>query len=168
MNKVKFYIPLVILITLVIVRPFTVFGNEPSGFKADSAAENQSANNIYYAAPFEDAISDLYSNRAIAAEEKKDSTEVEPKLEQLVLGGSGAVLIGVGVAVAAPFVAPILFLGAALMFALGAFLTAKGWKKIKAEPKKFKGEKIAITNYLVIGLIGVAASFYLLYLLFSV
>lgn len=100
--------------------------------------------------------------------EEKDSTEIPPKLEPMVLGGSGAVLLGTGAAVAGVFVAPILLLAALVLFGAGAFLTAKGWKKIKENPKLFKGEKLAVANYLVIGVIGVVASFYILYFMFTI
>ena len=48
------------------------------------------------------------------------------------------------------------------------YTTAIGWKKIKADPKKFKGEKFALANYIIIGVIGVLSSFYLVWLLFDV
>jgi len=101
---------------------------------------------------------------------EKDTTkkEEEPKPEPMVLGGAAAVAAGTGLAVAGAFGSPVLLLIAALCFAGGAFLTALGWKKIKAEPKKYSGEKIAIANYIVIGVIGVLASFYSLYILFTV
>ncbi len=168
LNKGKFYISFILSISLFFVAATAVFGNEPTGLMVDSSTATANGSDVFYAEPYEDAIGNLNDSKVIIGEEKKDSTEVEPKLEPLVLGGSAAVLVGVGAAVAAPFVAPILFLGAAVLFALGAFLTAKGWKKIKAEPKKFKGEKIAITNYIIIGLVGVAASFYLLYWIFAI
>ena len=100
--------------------------------------------------------------------EEKDSTEIPPKLEPMVLGGAGAVLLGTGAAVAGVFTAPVLLLAALVLFGVGAFLTAKGWKKIKENPKLFKGEKLAVANYLVIGVVGVVASFYILYFLFTI
>ena len=102
-------------------------------------------------------------------EVKEDTAkeEEEPVLQPLVLAGSGAMLIGTGAAVGGIFGSPILFLVSLLFFAGGAWLTAIGWKKIKAEPKKYKGEKIAVINYLVMGIIGVTASFYSLYILFN-
>ena len=100
--------------------------------------------------------------------DEKDSTEIEPKLEPLVVSGTGLALAGLGVAVAGIFGAPILFVVAALLLAGSALVTALGWKKIKAEPKKFKGEKFAIANYIIIGIIGVLSSFYLIWLLFDV
>lgn len=168
LNKRKFYLSVSALILFCFCGIKVVLSNEPSGFKPDTVEAAISGNDVYYAFPVEENIITKTSYETYKSEEKKDTTEVELKLEPMVLGGSGAVFLGVGVAVAAPFVAPILFLGAAVLFALGAFLTAKGWKKIKAEPKKFKGEKIAIANYLVIGLVGVAASFYLLYWIFAI
>jgi len=100
--------------------------------------------------------------------DEKDSTEVEPKLEPLVVSGTGLALAGLGAAVAGIFGAPILFAVAALLLAGSAFVTAIGWKKIKADPKKFKGEKFALANYIIIGVIGVLSSFYLIWLLFDV
>ena len=104
----------------------------------------------------------------IPAEKDTTKKEEEPKPEPMVLGGAAAVAAGTGLAVAGAFGAPGLLLVAALCFAGGALLTALGWKKIKAEPKKYSGEKIAIVNYIVIGVIGVLASFYSLYILFTV
>ncbi len=100
--------------------------------------------------------------------DEKDSTEVEPKLEPLVIAGTGLALAGVGAAVAGIFGMPILFAVAALLFGGSAFVTMIGWKKIKADPKKFKGEKFALANYIIIGVIGVLSSFYLVWLLFDV
>lgn len=160
------YIMVTILFFVGFTKGALVFGNEPSGMNTENNTTTELSNEVFNAEIFISPTKGL-NIAVVTAEEKTDSTEVEPTLEPLVLGGAGAVLLGVGAAVAAPFVAPILFLAAILLFGVGAFLTAKGWKKIKAEPKKYKGEKIAIANYLVIGLIGVAASFYLLYLLFS-
>ncbi|MBP8915619.1 MAG: hypothetical protein KBF51_09295 [Chitinophagales bacterium] len=100
--------------------------------------------------------------------DEKDSTEVEPKLEPLVVAGTGLALAGVGAAVAGIFGMPILFAVAALLFGGSAFVTMIGWKKIKADPKKFKGEKFALANYIIIGVIGVLSSFYLVWLLFDV
>ena len=100
--------------------------------------------------------------------DEKDSTEVEPKLEPLVVAGTGLAVAGLGAAVAGIFGAPILFAAAALLLAGCAFVTAIGWKKIKADPKKFKGEKFALANYIIIGVIGVLSSFYLVWLLFDV
>ncbi len=144
---------------------FDINGNQPSGLVADTTVVQQ-GNDFYVESNV--AETQLPEISVLPIKDEKDSTEVEPKLEPLVLSGSGAVAAGVGVGVAAIFGAPILFVVAALLLGLGAFLTAKGWKKIKADPKKFKGEKIAIANYLVIGLVGVAASFYLLYWLFTI
>jgi MFS superfamily sulfate permease-like transporter len=53
------------------------------------------------------------------------------------------------------------------LLAASAIITAIGWRRIKNEPKKYKGEKLAVLNYLVIGIIGVAASVYLIWLLFE-
>lgn len=101
---------------------------------------------------------------------KEDTTEKEeePVLQPLILAGSGAIAVGTGLGIAGVFSAPILIGIALLFFAAGAWLTAIGWRKLKDEPKKYKGEKIAIINYLVMGILGVAASFYSLYVLFSV
>ncbi len=140
-------------------------GNQPSGLLADTTVVQQ-GNDFYVESNVEET--QLPELSVLPIKDEKDSTEVEPKLEPLVLSGSGAVAAGVGVGVAAIFGAPILFVVAALLLGLGAFLTAKGWKKIKTDPKKFKGEKIAIANYLIIGLVGIAASFYLLYWLFMI
>ncbi len=104
----------------------------------------------------------------ISIKDEKDSTKVEPKLEPLVLAGTGLAVAGLGAAVAGIFGAPILFAVAALLLAGSAFVTAIGWKKIKADPKKFKGEKFALANYIIIGVIGVLSSFYLVWLLFDV
>lgn len=138
-------------------------GNEPSGLQKMEQVQPEAE--IFYAEST-DAVANGYQIPPI--KDEKDSTEIPPKLEPLVLGGSGAVLLGVGAAVAGVVVAPVLFLAALVLLAGGAFLTAKGWKKIKAEPKKFKGEKLAIANYLIIGLVGLAASVYLVYWLFTI
>ncbi len=100
---------------------------------------------------------------------KEDTVkEEEPVIQPLILAGSGAIAVGTGLGIAGVFGAPILIGIALLFFAAGAWLTAIGWRKLKDEPKKYKGEKIAVINYLVMGIVGVAASFYSLYVLFSV
>lgn len=104
----------------------------------------------------------------LAVDSNKKEEEPEPSLQPMVIAGSAATLAATGVAVAAVFASPVLFWGALILFAAGAWLTAIGWKKIKAEPKKYKGEKLAVANYLIMGVIAVAASFYSLYILFAV
>lgn len=105
---------------------------------------------------------------AVVKEDTGKKEEQEPVLEPMVLAGTGAAVAGAGVAVAGMFAAPILLAIGALLLIASALLTSKGWKKIKAEPKKYKGEKFAIANFIIIGVLGVAASFYALYLLFMV
>ena len=171
-KTISFLYILVCLSAIVVADDNTLSGNQPSGLMIDTTALQAPANDFYVESIVaEPTIIDAPTEEiklAIPVKDEKDSTEVEPVLEPLVLAGSGAVAVGLGVGLAAIFGAPILFLVAALFLGAGAFLTAKGWRKIKDEPKKYKGEKIAIANYLVIGLVGIAASFYLLYWLFTI
>ena len=106
------------------------------------------------------------SNNLLIKEEE-DSTKVEPKYEPLVLGGTATAVGGLALGLLGLSGAGILLLIGAGLLIVSAIITMIGWKKIKADPKKFKGEKLAIINYIIIGICGVAASFYLLYLLFT-
>lgn len=105
---------------------------------------------------------------AVVAKEDTAKEEEEPVIQPLILAGSGAIAVGTGLGIAGVLGAPVLIVIALLFFAAGAWLTAIGWRKLKDAPKKYKGEKIAVINYLVMGVLGVVASFYSLYILFSV
>ncbi|MEZ5014472.1 MAG: hypothetical protein R2794_09290 [Chitinophagales bacterium] len=99
---------------------------------------------------------------------KTDTTEIKPVIQPMVLTGTGTVVLGTAAAAIGFLSAPVLIPLAAILLLGSCFLTGWGWRKIKEDPKKYKGEKLAAANYLIVGLVGVAASFYFLYLLFSV
>ncbi len=146
--------------------------NQPSGFTKEAFSDNNKDLTVEFVITDESLL--VPKNEKIFQPKENDffiddtdSTETEPKLEPLVLSGTATAILGVGAGVAAVFAAPILFAAAGLLLVASAFLTSFGWKRIKKEPKKFKGEKFAVANYVIIGLVGVAASFYLLYLLFN-
>ncbi len=109
----------------------------------------------------------LNSIPEFSVKEKEDTTKVEPKFEPLVLGGTATAVGGLALGLLGLTGTGILLLIGAGLLIVSAVITMIGWKKIKADPKKLKGEKLAILNYIIIGLCGVAASFYLLYLLFT-
>lgn len=110
---------------------------------------------------------DYTSANQLILKESEDTTKVEPKFEPLVLGGTATAVGGLALGLAGLFGAGVLLIAGAALLIISAIITMIGWKKIKAEPKKFKGEKLALLNYIIIGISGVAASFYLLYLLFT-
>lgn len=88
---------------------------------------------------------------------EEDTTEEEPVLHPLVLAGAavtGAAIISgviIGLTALNLFFIPIVLLAA------GAALTTIGYKQIKIDPKKYKGEKLALAVYYSLVPIGLFA-----------
>lgn len=149
-------------------------GHQPSTMEQNGEAPAVGEAVFYVESDLSDAVMMIEEKEQVqqltTAIGKEDTSkkEEEPALEPMVLAGTGAAAAGAGTAVAGLFAAPILIAIGALLLVASAVLTTIGWKKIKAEPKKYRGEKFAIANFIIIGVIGVAASFYALYLLFAV
>jgi hypothetical protein len=150
-------------------------GHEPSSMRKDGNEIIVGAPATYVETDMSDAVETVRpfvelqpSYVVLGKEDTAKKEEEEPALEPMVLAGTGAAVAGAGTAVAGLFGAPILLAIGALLLVASAVLTTIGWKKIKSEPKKYRGEKFAIANFIIIGVIGVAASFYALYLLFVV
>ena len=138
------------------------FNGQPEGLTDADAVpvpEVITVNNI----PGSVAMSPLNETSA----DGKDSTKTKPVLQPLVIAGTALAIAGTGAAVAAVFGSGWLWLATIILFAASALITMVGWKKIKQEPKKYSGSKFAVATYLIIGLIGTAASVYLLFLLFA-
>ena len=147
---------------------YSAIGNQPSGL--NTADRNTVSSEIFLVEgiiPEQNNVKTELIDISRFNIEEKDSTETEPTLQPLVLIGTATAVIGLGAAVAGALFSPILLAVAGGLFIISALVTAIGWKKIKKDPKKYKGEKFATASYLIIGLVGVVASFYLLYLLFS-
>lgn len=109
---------------------------------------------------------DLLPENALASLSSDTDTVKKPVLQPWILGGGIAVTGGVAGSALFLFgfinvIIPLVFLAAAAVF------TVIGLKKLKREPKKYKGNGLANTIFLIIGLLGVGAATFLVYWLFT-
>ncbi|MBC8173785.1 MAG: hypothetical protein H7X71_07760 [Chitinophagales bacterium] len=82
--------------------------------------------------------------------------------------GGGVVVAGMAVtALGVLSGGAIIFIGIGAMIA-GLLLTNFGYKKVKDDPEKWKGEKVALTVYYLLIPVGLFLMLYPLYLLFII
>lgn len=97
---------------------------------------------------------------------KADTTETEPKLQPLIPAGAGVFAAGMALTAVSVITGGIsIFIGIGA-FISGLLLTNWGYKKVKAEPKKWKGEKLALAVYYALIPVGLFLMLYPVYLLF--
>lgn len=97
---------------------------------------------------------------------KTDTAETEPKLQPLIPAGAGIFAAGMALTAVSVITGGIsIFIGIGAFIA-GLLLTNWGYKKVKAEPKKWKGEKLALAVYYALIPVGLFLMLYPVYLLF--
>lgn len=113
-------------------------------------------------------LENTFIRYAIDDTTKKADTikEPEPKLQPLIPAGDAIFALGVGaVAVSVLSGGLSIFIGIGAIL-LGLCLTSIGYKKVKKEPKKWKGEKLALALYYALIPVGLFLMLYPVYLLF--
>ncbi|MBC8047836.1 MAG: hypothetical protein H7Y00_13645 [Fimbriimonadaceae bacterium] len=114
----------------------------------------------------------LHINKSMQMHYEIDSAEEdsieEPKLHPLIPSGAGLFAIGVAATAVSVLSGGLsIFIGIGAMIA-GILLTNFGYKKVKEDPKKWKGEKLALAVYYTLIPVGLLLMFYPLYLLFLI
>jgi len=98
----------------------------------------------------------------------EDTVEEEPKLQPFIPIGAGVFAGGIAVTALGVATGGIsIFIGIAAIIA-GLLLTNFGYKKVKGDPKKWKGEKFALSIYYLLIPVGLFLMLYPVYLLFLV
>lgn len=98
----------------------------------------------------------------------QDTAKTEPKLQPLIPAGAGIFAAGIAATAVSVLSGGLsIFIGIGA-FVLGLLLTNWGYKKVKAEPEKWKGEKLALAVYYALIPVGLFLMFYPVYLLFTV
>jgi hypothetical protein len=98
---------------------------------------------------------DLYVPDTTVTEE--DTTKEEPVLHPLVLAGASVTGAAVVSGVIIGLTAINLFFIPVILLAAGAALTTIGYKQVKIDPEKYKGEKLALAVYYALVPIGLFA-----------
>lgn len=97
---------------------------------------------------------------------KEDTTEQEPKLQPLIPAGAAVFAAGMALTAVSVITGGLsIFIGIGACIA-GLLLTNWGYKKVKAEPEKWKGEKLALAVYYALIPVGLFLMLYPVYLLF--
>lgn len=98
---------------------------------------------------------------------KTDSIKIEePKLQPLIPSGAGVYAAGLALTTLSILSGGISILFGIAAIIAGLLLVNWGYKKVKTEPKKWKGEKLALIVYYTLIPVGLFLMLYPVYLLF--